>query len=98
MTTAQPVRDAAREFLPWMVLAPILGLAAWMLDGVFIGATETRAMRNAMLLSLGFYVAAVALLVPVFGNHGLWASLLVFFVARGLTLFARFPALVKAAG
>ena len=99
MTTAPEVRLAAREFLPWIVAAPLIGIGSWMLDGIFIGATETRAMRNAMLLSVAIYVAALAALVPAFGNHGLWAALMVLNAARAVTLGLRYPALeARAAG
>ena len=47
MATAPEVRAEARAYLPWLAAAPLVGIAAWMLDGIFIGATETRAMRNA---------------------------------------------------
>ncbi|EKE69772.1 MULTISPECIES: MATE family efflux transporter [Roseobacteraceae] len=93
MTTAPEVRIAARAFLPWMVLAPLLGLAAWMLDGIFIGATRTRDMRNMMILSLLAYVIAVVLMIPLFGNHGLWAALMVSYIARGATLLWKYPGL-----
>ena len=95
---AEAVRAAARSFLPWMVAAPILGLASWMLDGIFIGATRTRDMRNMMALSFAVYVASVAVLLPLFGNHGLWAALTLFLVVRAVTLGARYPALERAAG
>lgn len=98
MTTAEPVRAAARAYLPWMVAAPLLGVAAWMLDGIFIGATRTRDMRNMMVVSALIYAAAVALLLPAFGNHGLWAALSISFVARGLTLGVRYPALERSVG
>lgn len=87
------VQAAARLYLPYMVLAPLLGLAAWMLDGVFIGATRTRAMRNMMAVSLGAYLLALWGLLPIGGNHGLWAALLISFVMRGLTLGLCYPAL-----
>jgi MATE family multidrug resistance protein len=93
MTTAEPVREAARDYLPWVVLAPFLGAAPWMLDGIFIGATRTRDMRNMMAVSAAIYAAAALALTPAFGNHGLWAALIVSFVARGLTLWLRYPAL-----
>jgi multidrug resistance protein, MATE family len=98
MTTAPGVREAAREFLPWMVLGPLAGWASWMLDGIFIGATRTRDMRNMMAVSFVGYVMLVALLVPLLGNHGLWAALVGFFVLRGVTLGFRYPALERAAG
>ncbi len=97
MTTAPEVRISAREFLPWMVAAPMVGIFSWMLDGIFIGATRTGDMRNMAALSALIYFAAVWALVPTMGNHGLWAALLVSFVARGLTLALRYPALERAA-
>ncbi|MFT3972557.1 MAG: MATE family efflux transporter [Amaricoccus sp.] len=93
MTTAPDVRAAALTYLPWMAAAPLVGIAAWMLDGIFIGATETRALRNAMLLSVAVYAAALAVLLPAFGNHGLWAALMILNLTRGVTLALRYPAL-----
>ena len=97
MTTSEEVRAAAREFLPWCALAPVVGLPAFMLDGIFIGATRSRDMRNAMAWSLAVYLAAWWVLTALLGTHGLWAALMVFFVARGVTLFLRYPALERAA-
>ncbi|MEM6387024.1 MAG: MATE family efflux transporter [Pseudomonadota bacterium] len=97
MTTSTEVRAVARVYLPWMVLAPLLGLGAWMLDGIFIGATRTADMRNMMALSCAVYFVAVWLLVPSLGNHGLWAAMMISFVARTLTLGLRYPALERAA-
>lgn len=98
MTTAPDVRAVARAYLPWMVAAPVLGLAPWMLDGIFIGATRTRDMRDMMVVSFAVYGAAVLVLLPLMGNHGLWAALLISFVARGVTLGLRYPALEAGAG
>ena len=86
MTTAEDVRAVSYEYLPWMVLAPLVGAAAWMLDGIFIGATRTADMRNMMFISFCVYLIALALLLPKYGNHGLWASLIIFSIARGVTL------------
>ncbi|MDF1854490.1 MATE family efflux transporter [Pseudooceanicola sp.] len=97
MTTAPEVRIAAREFLPWMVIAPLTGCMAWMLDGIFVGATRSRDMRNMMLISASAYFAAAFLLIPIWGNHGLWIAFHVSFLLRGLTLLARYPALEAAA-
>jgi MATE family multidrug resistance protein len=95
MTTAEGVRIEARAFLPWIALAVLIGCASWMLDGIFIGATRTRDMRNMMALSFAGYAGLVALLMPAFGNHGLWAALTGFFLLRGLTLGLRYPALER---
>src|SRR6056297_4133305 len=93
MAKAAEVQQAARDYLVYMALAPLAGLAAWMLDGIFIGATRARDMRNMMAVSLVVYIVAVVLLVPGWGNHGLWMALLISFVARGVTLALRYPAL-----
>jgi MATE family multidrug resistance protein len=98
MTTAEGVRAAARDYLPWIVAAVLAGWASWMLDGIFIGATRTRDMRNMMALSFLGYLVLVLTLVPVFGNHGLWAALVGFFALRGITLALRYPALERAVG
>ena len=93
MTTAPDVRIVSREYLPWMVLAPLVGAAAWMLDGIFIGATRTADMRNMMFISFCVYLLMLALLLPKYENHGLWASLIIFSIARGVTLGIRYPKL-----
>jgi MATE family, multidrug efflux pump len=93
MTTAPDVRTEARQFLPWIVLAPLAGVACWMLDGIFIGATRTGDMRNMMLISVVIYVVSLWMLLGPFGNHGLWASMILFFIARGVTLGWKYPAL-----
>lgn len=91
MTTSEQVRETARIYLPWLIIAPAIGIASWMLDGIFIGATLTREMRNAMVPAVAAYALAVALLVPAFGNHGLWASLMVLNMARGLSMARLYP-------
>ncbi|KUJ85531.1 MATE family efflux transporter [Ruegeria marisrubri] len=93
MATAQEVRAAGREYLVWAAIAPVLGVASWMLDGIYIGATWTRAMRMAMIQSVVAYVVALVILVPTLGNHGLWAALMVLNITRGLTLGLRYPRL-----
>lgn len=93
MSTSPRVREAGREFLVWAALAPVIGVASWMFDGIYIGATWTRAMRSAMLQSVTIYLVALFILVPSFGNHGLWAALMVLNIARGVTLGWRYPKL-----
>ena len=91
MAKAEDVQASARIYLIWMVLAPLLGCASWMLDGIFIGAVRTREMRNMMAVSFVIYLAALWALLPAWGNHGLWAALIIFFVARGATLALVYP-------
>ncbi|WP_444667242.1 MATE family efflux transporter [Cereibacter changlensis] len=91
ITTSPEVRAEARQLLPWLVVAPLIGVASWILDGVFIGATQTREMMRAMLISVPIYGAALLLLVPLMGNHGLWASLMVLNATRGVTMLLAYP-------
>jgi len=91
------VRAEARVYLPWLVAAPLIGIASWMLDGIFIGATRTGEMRRAMLWSVGVYAVALWVLLPAFGNHGLWAALMVLNTTRAVTLAMRFGAVTRAA-
>ncbi len=88
LTTAPAVRDAALTYLPWAALTPIAGVLAFQMDGVFIGATWSRDMRNMMLLSLAVFVIGTVVAVPTLGNHGLWLALNVFFGLRGFSLAA----------
>ncbi|MFC4730713.1 MATE family efflux transporter [Salipiger abyssi] len=98
MATDEGVRAEARVYLPWMVLTPLTQLALVMFDGIFIGATRSRDMRNMMILAAAFYYAVLALLIGPLGNHGLWLAMQVSFLARGLTLALRYPALERAIG
>jgi MATE family multidrug resistance protein len=94
MTASEDVRRVAREFLWLVAFAPILGVFAFTYDGVFIGATWARDMRNLMLLAFVIYIAAWALLQP-FGNAGLWGALLVHYAARGGLQALRYPGLLR---
>lgn len=86
MTTSEPVREVAAVYLVWAALTPLFGVLAFEMDGIFIGATWSRDMRNMMLVSLALYLATYAVLFPAFGNHGLWLSLELFLGVRGLSL------------
>ncbi len=96
LTVNAEVRALAAIYLPWAAVAPAIAIFAYQLDGIYNGVTRTSEMRNFMIISLGIYLTAWWLLVPQFGNHGLWASLLIFLLVRGLTLGMRYPALVRA--
>ena len=93
LTTVPEVRAEAYAHLPWAALTALSGFLAFHMDGVYIGATWSHAMRNRMLMAFAGYCLALAVLVPAFGNHGLWASLNVFLVLRGIFLLMRLPAL-----
>jgi multidrug resistance protein, MATE family len=95
MTANADVQQLARGYLWFVAVAPLLGVFAWGFDGVFIGASWARDMRNLMILSLIIYISAWALLRP-FGNAGLWGALLVHYAARGGLQALRYPFLLRA--
>jgi MATE family multidrug resistance protein len=94
MTANIEVRRLARDYLPFVIFAPLLGVFAFAYDGVYIGATWARDMRNLMVLSLLIFLAAW-LALRSFGNAGLWGALLVHYAARGGLEALRYPALLR---
>ncbi|WP_439571610.1 MATE family efflux transporter [Sphingomonas sp.] len=92
LTTNAAVREAARAVLPLAALAAIVGVPAWLLDGVFIGATQGRALRNAAILATALYIATDLLLRP-FGATGLWLALLASYGFRAALLAIHLPRL-----
>jgi MATE family multidrug resistance protein len=95
MTANEDVRRTARDFLIFVVVSPLLAVFAFAFDGVYIGATWARDMRNLMVLSLLIFLGAWFAL-RAFGNAGLWGAFLVHYAARGGLEGLRYPALLKA--
>jgi MATE family multidrug resistance protein len=87
------VLSEAKRFLPWLAAMPAAVAGAYYLDGVFIGATRGRDLRNTMAVSTLFFLASAFFLTASFGNHGLWAALLLFMLVRSLALLSRWPSL-----
>ncbi len=98
LTGIETVRETSREYLVWSVAMPLIAVCPFLLDGIFLGGTRGATMRNAMIVSLLIYLACCYILVPLWGNDGLWASLAIFMGARGLTLGVRYPALARSVG
>lgn len=86
MTNISSVQLTARQYLPWLCAMPLASVACYALDGIYIGAGKAREMRNAMLFSaaVGFFLSWY--LLRDFGNHGLWAALVLFNLSRGASL------------
>ena len=91
MVRDEVIQSAAQKYLFWMAITPLSGSLSFMLDGIFIGATKTRLMRKAMTQSFLVYIISVAVLLPIFGNHGLWICINIFFVARAICLLRYYP-------
>jgi MATE family multidrug resistance protein len=94
VSTSPEVREEARRFLIFAALTPLASAAGFTFDGVFIGATWTRAMRDLMLVAFGLYLATVWAGSSL-GNTGLWLAMLVFLASRGLGQALAYPALVR---
>jgi MATE family multidrug resistance protein len=94
ITTSPEVRSVAREFMLLAALAPACGVLAYSYDGIYIGASWARDMRNLMLVAFATYLATWYFLTPL-GNAGLWIAFLIFLLARGALQAARYPALVR---
>jgi len=93
MTSDTAIQELAGHWLPWVILVPVVSVWSFLLDGIFIGATQTADMRDSMIISLLVFAAASMILVPAWGNHGIWMSYHVMFVSRALTLMCYWPRL-----
>ena len=90
LTSLPAVRETAAMHLPWAALYVLLSVAAFQLDGVFIGTTRTREMRQAGLLSLTAFLLLAWPAVAVWGNHGLWAAFVVYVCVRAAALWPHY--------
>ncbi len=86
-------REAALTFLPWCALVPLLGVPAWQLDGIFLGATRGRALRNAAIAATGLYLLTDWALLD-FGNLGVWVAFVAMYLYRAAALAVGLPALL----
>lgn len=91
LTNIEPVREAALSLLPWVVATPLISVWSFQFDGIFIGATATRALRNTMAIALLVFLASAELLAPRFGNAGLWTAFMLFMAARGAAQAVALP-------
>lgn len=95
LTDMVAVRAAAESTLAWAALYVLLSFAAFQLDGIFIGATRTREMRNASLVSVIVFMLTWWWLTPLFGNQGLWCAFVIYVCARAIALAVYYPGLVR---
>lgn len=86
LTPAPDVRESARTYLGFCACVPLMGMAAWQLDGIFIGVTRTAAMRNAGVVAVLLYLVAHYTLAPKFGGAGVWSAFLLYYIARAVTM------------
>ena len=93
MTNLPDVQTTTGRFFIWIVISPIISVWAFQFDGIFIGATKAKEMRNAMIVSFSIYLVLMISLVDYMGNHGLWLAFSIFMIARGATLISLYPPL-----
>lgn len=87
LSNDQSVLLAARPYLFWIILVPLITFSAFIWDGIFVGATASKAMRNSMLIiTTLIFLPAYYLLHPLLGNHGLWMAMMLFMGSRGIFL------------
>jgi MATE family multidrug resistance protein len=92
LTSNQELIHTAQKYLFWTALIPIITFSAYLWDGIYVGATASRTMRNAMIFSsLGIFLPAFLLLEAPLGNHGLWLAMMLFMASRGVVLAIRSP-------
>lgn len=95
LTSIDVVAMTASDYRFWVVLAPIIGVWSYLFDGLFVGATLGREMRNTMLVATFCCYLPAWYLLQGYGNHGLWAALMVLLAARGLCQAAYLPRLLR---
>jgi len=86
MTDIPDIREISFAYSNWVVIIPFISSFCFQFDGIFVGASQTKELRNAMIISVVIYVLSSFYLLANFGNTGLWISLSIFFVARAITL------------
>ena len=86
LTPAGPIRDATQAYMPWVIVSPLMVVVGFQLDGIFIGATRAREMRDSMIVTALVFLPASLVLAGAWGNHGLWAAFSLYFLLRAVTL------------
>ena len=93
LTDKTNIIEAAKAFEGWALLFPIAGFAAFLWDGIFIGLTASRQMRNSMFVAVAFFFVVYYALSPVLGNDALWLAFISYLAMRGIMqtwLYRRF--------
>ena len=94
-TSLDLIRFLSYGYIFWLIIIPPIASFCYQFDGIFIGASQTKEMRNAMIMSVSLYVLISLYFLKLFGNHGLWISLIIFFIVRSLTLNMYFFRITK---
>ncbi len=91
LTNIPVVRETAGSFMIWVIVLPLLSIWCFQFDGIFIGATAGKYMRNGMIISTAVYALCLVIFLPLWGNHGLWFSYTMFLIMRAILLSLDYP-------
>ena len=95
ITDVEILRYISYKHFIWIIIIPPIASFCYQLDGIFIGASQTKQIRNGMIISVVSFIFISIYLTKYFGNHGLWFSLLIFMMLRSLTLSYYFKEILK---
>ena len=87
MSDIETIRNLSSSYVVWLILMPLISSFCYQFDGIFIGASQTKELRNAMIFSVFSYLLMSLYLTKLMGNTGIWISLCLFMVLRALSLF-----------
>ena len=94
-TDLEIIRYYSYSYIFWIIIIPPIASFAYQFDGIFLGTSQTGQIRNAMIISVFLYIGSSLYLIKFFDNHGIWLSLLIFMIARAVTLYLYFPSVRK---
>jgi MATE family multidrug resistance protein len=87
MSDIETIRNLSSSYVVWLIIMPLISSFCYQFDGIFIGASQTKELRNAMIFSVFSYLILSLILTEVMGNNGIWISLCIFMILRALSLF-----------
>ena len=94
-TDLEIIRYYTYSYIFWAIIVPPIASFAYQFDGIFLGTSQTSQIRNGMIISVFIYIGSSLYLIKFFENHGIWLSLLIFMIARAVTLYLYFPSIRK---
>ncbi|MDG2000348.1 MAG: MATE family efflux transporter [Alphaproteobacteria bacterium] len=95
MTSIESVISEIQKYTIWIIISPLISFLSFHMDGVFIGANKTKIMRNTVIISFIIFIISLYIFVPIYENHGLWFSFLLFLFFRGILLLYKFNKIYK---
>ena len=95
MTSIESVISEIQKYSIWIIISPLISFLSFHMDGVFIGANKTKVMRDTVIISFIIFIISLYIFVPIYENHGLWLSFLLFLFFRGILLLSKFSKIWK---